>query len=83
METTLADVQSALGAVTSPRRARVAVRRAARVVGIGASEPLALGQLVRRCSALAAEGGAIEQLAQEIASDALREETASRASLAS
>ena len=70
--TTLSDVQGALGAVASSRDARVAVRRAAKIVGVEANQPLELRELVRICSALAAEGGVIQQMAEEIAGDALR-----------
>jgi hypothetical protein len=70
--TTLADVQGALGAVASRGQARAAVRRAARIVGIERDHPLELRELIRLCSALAAEGGPIQQLAEEIAGDALR-----------
>ena len=70
--TTLSDVQGALGAVASSREARVAVRRAAKIVGVEANQPLELRELVRICSALAAEGGVIQQMAEEIAGDALR-----------
>lgn len=69
---TLSDVQGALGAVASSREARVAVRRAAKIVGVEANQPLELRELVRICSALAAEGGVIQQMAEEIAGDALR-----------
>ena len=69
--TTLADVQGALGAVASRGQARAAVRRAARIVGVRRDEPLEIRELVRICSALAAEGGSIEQLAEAIAMDAL------------
>lgn len=70
--TTLADVQGALGTVASRREARAAVRRAARIVGVRPDQELDLGELVRICSALAAEGGSIQQLAEEIAGDALK-----------
>ena len=70
--TTLADVQGALGAVTSNGQAKAAVRRAAKIVGVQRDQPLELRELIRVCSALAAEGGPIQQLADEIAGDALR-----------
>ncbi|MDA0351474.1 MAG: hypothetical protein O3A10_04580 [Chloroflexi bacterium] len=70
--TTLDDLQGALGAVTSAGNARAAVRRAARIVGVERDQPLDLRELVRLCSALSAEGGSIQLLAEEIAGDALR-----------
>lgn len=71
---TLEDLQRALSATTSHGNARAVVRRAARVVGLGSGERLDLHDLVRVCSALSAEGGAIQRVAEEIASDALHEE---------
>jgi len=70
--TTLADVQGALAAVTTDGEARAAIRRAARIVGVDRNQPLDLRALVRVCSALAAEGGSIQLLAEEIAGDALK-----------
>lgn len=70
--TTLADVQGALGAVAGSGQARAAVRRAAKIVGVDADQPLERRELIRVCSALAAEGGTIQQLAEEIAGEALR-----------
>jgi hypothetical protein len=70
--TTLADVQGALGAITSDRQARAVIRRAAKIIGIKRDQPLGLHELIRLCSALAAEGGEIQQLAEEIAGEALR-----------
>jgi len=67
-----ADVQGALGVVASGREARVAIRRATKIVGVEADQPLKLRELVRICSALAAEDGVIQQLAEEIAGDTLR-----------
>ncbi len=71
---TLDDLQGALGAATSRGNARAAIRRAARIVDVRSADELGLHELVRVCSALAAEGGAIQQVAEEIASDALRDE---------
>jgi hypothetical protein len=70
--TTLADVQGALGAVATRGAARAAVRRAGKIVGVERDQPLELRELIRVCSALAAEGGSIQQLAEQIAGDALR-----------
>ena len=73
METiTLVDVQGVLGTVATRGAAKAAVRRAARIVGVERDQPLELSDLIRICSALAAEGGPIQQLAEEIAGDALR-----------
>ena len=55
--------------------ARAAVRRAARIVGVRTHDALDLHELVRLCSALSAEGGLIQQVAEEIASEALRDES--------
>ncbi len=71
---TLDDLHRALSAATSHGNARAVVRRAARVVGVRGRDELGLHELVRMCSALSAEGGAIQQVAEEIASDALHEE---------
>jgi hypothetical protein len=71
--TTLDDLQGALGRVASDRQARAAIRRAARIVRLPAGSAIGLSELVRLCSALAAEGGAIQQLAEQIATDALRD----------
>ena len=69
--TTLDDIQSALGAVASRGRVRAAIRRATRITGAERERPLERRELIRLCSALAAEGGPIQQLAEEIATDAL------------
>lgn len=71
---TLEDLQRALSATTSHGNARTVVRRAARIVGLGSRKRLDLHELVRVCSALSAEGGAIQRVAEKIASDALHEE---------
>ncbi len=72
---TLDDLHHALGAATSRGDARAAVRRAARIVGVRTHDELDLHELVRLCSALSAEGGVIQQVAEEIASEALRDES--------
>jgi len=70
--TTLADVQGALGSVATRGAAKAAARRAGKIVGVQRDQPLELRELIRVCSALAAEGGSIQQLAEQIAGDALR-----------
>ena len=70
--TTPAEVQGALGAVASPGQAKAAIRRASKLVGVQRDEPLELRELVRLFPALAAEGGPIQQLAEQIAGDALQ-----------
>lgn len=70
--TTLADVQGVLGTVATRGEARAAIRRAAKIVGVDSDQPLELRELIRLCSALAAEGGPIQELAETIAGDALR-----------
>lgn len=76
---TLDDLQQVLSAATSRGNARAAVRRAVRVVDVDAEAKLDLHDLVRVCSALSAEGGAIQRVAEEIASDALRDDDRSAA----
>jgi hypothetical protein len=71
---TLDDLHRVLSTATSGGNARAAVRRAARIVDINANAELDLHDLVRVCSALSAEGGAIQRVAEEIASDALHDD---------
>ena len=62
-----------LNAVTSRSDARAMVSRAARVAGVATNRPLEVHELLLVCEALAAEGGVIQQLAEAIATRALRE----------
>jgi len=71
---TLDDLAYALSTTTSHGTARAAVRRAARVIGLRSSDALDLHELVRICSALSAEGGAIQQIAEQIVSEALTDQ---------
>jgi len=71
---TVRDLQVALRDAASRGDTRAAVRRAARIVGVRVDQELDVHQLVRICSALSAEGGAIQEVAEQIASDALRDE---------
>ena len=76
---TLDDLHHALSAATSRGTARAAMRRAARIVGARSHGTLDVHELVRICAALSAEGGAIQRVAEEIASEALRDETGNAA----
>lgn len=57
--------------ITSHSDARAVVNRATRVAGISHDDTLELNELLRVCAALAAEGGLIQQLAEDIATRAL------------
>ena len=67
------DLLQQLNAVTSRSDARAMISRAARVAGVTTSRPLEMRELLLVCEALAAEGGAIQQMAETIAMRALRE----------
>lgn len=66
------DLLTELGGIASRSDARAMVSRAARVAGVAAGRPLEMRELLMVCDALAAEGGAIQRLAESIASRALR-----------
>lgn len=66
-------LQQELNAVTSRSDARAMISRAARVAGVSTDRPLEVRELLLVCEALAAEGGAIQQLAETIAMRALRQ----------
>ena len=61
-----------LNTVTSRSDARAMISRAVRVAGVATDRPLEVHDLLLVCEALAAEGGAIQQLAESIATRALR-----------
>lgn len=65
---TIDDLTRDLGRLTSLADARAILNRAARVAGVPSDRALDTRQLVLVCSALAAEGGSIQALAEEIAS---------------
>ena len=67
------DLLTALDGVTSRSDARAMISRAARVAGVPTGRPLEVRELLMVCEALAAEGGAIQQLAESVATRALRE----------
>ena len=67
------DLMHALFGVTSDADARAMVSRATRVSGVADDRPLELRELLMMCDALCAEGGSIQQVAEEIAMRALRE----------
>ena len=69
------DVLQALHAVTTDSHARSLIARAARVAGVRRGSRLDADQLLMLCSALAAEGGHIEQIAVALAQRALDEPT--------
>lgn len=68
------EVLRALHAVTSDAHARAAVARALRVAGVRRGEQLDAEALLMLCTALAAEGGPVEQIAVEFARRALDQE---------
>lgn len=70
---TVDELQTQLRAAASRGNVRAALRRASRIAGVNTDQELDVHQLVRVCSALAAEGGAIQTIAEQIASDALRD----------
>jgi hypothetical protein len=61
------DLARELGRVTARSDARALLSRAARAAGVAPDRPLVLDQLLLVCQSLAAEGGAIETVAQQIA----------------
>ena len=65
---TLDQLTVKLSAVTSASDAQAIVNRASRIAGVPSSRPLDVDELTLVLSALSAEGGMIEQLAQAIAS---------------
>lgn len=67
------DLLAELDGVTSRSDARAMISRAARVAGVATGRPLEMRELLMVCEALAAEGGAIQQLAESMATRALRE----------
>lgn len=64
---TIDDLTRELGRVTSRADARALLNRAARVAGVASDRALDLKQLLMVCTALAAEGGAIQTVAEQIA----------------
>lgn len=66
------DVLTALCRVTSASDARALVSRASRVAGVPHNRALATQELLLVCEALAAEGGMIQIVAEEIAGRALQ-----------
>ena len=60
------DLSRELGRVTSRSDTRALLNRAARMAGVAPDRPLDLDELLA-CESLAAEGGAIETVAQQIA----------------
>jgi hypothetical protein len=66
------DLLAHLGAVTTDSDAKALVRRAVRIAGVPADRPLDIDELLRVCEALASEGGMIQQIAELIASRALK-----------
>lgn len=68
------DLSRELGKVTSRSDARALLNRAARVAGVAPSRPLNLKELLMVCQSLAAEGGAIQAVADQIAVASLNDE---------
>ena len=67
------DLLAELDGVTSRSDARAMISRAARVAGVRTGRPLQVRELLMVCEALAAEGGTIQQLAESVATRALRD----------
>lgn len=70
------DLSRELVKVTSGPDARALLNRAARVVGVPPDRPLDLSELLMVCQSLAAEGGAVQSLAEQIAMASLNGERA-------
>ncbi len=68
---TVDDLYRELGRVTSRADARAVLNRAARVAGVASDRALDLKQMLMVCTALAAEGGPIQALAEQIATASL------------
>jgi hypothetical protein len=66
------DLLHALFGVTSASDARALMSRATRVAGVPSNRPLETRELLMVCEALAAEGGVIQQIAEQMAVRALR-----------
>lgn len=64
---TMDDLARELARVTSQADARALVNRAARMTGVAPDRALELGEMLVVCHALAAEGGAIQALAEQVA----------------
>jgi len=69
---TIEDLTAEVRAVTSASDARAVVSRASRIAGVPDNRPLQTRELLRVCEALAAEGGLIQEIAEVIATRALR-----------
>jgi hypothetical protein len=63
----IADLAMMLTAVTSTDRARIAIQQALTTTGLAQAQTLDQTDMLRLLTALAAEGGVIEQLARSIA----------------
>lgn len=61
------DLSRELDKVTSRSDARALLNRAARVAGVAPDRPLELKELLMVCQSLAAEGGAIQTVVEQIA----------------
>lgn len=69
---TLDQLKIELSAVTSASDARAVVNRASRIAGVPNNRPLDVNELMLVLSALSAEGGMIQDIAQGIAAAALK-----------
>lgn len=72
---TIDDLVGQIGGVTSSSDARALLNRAQRIAGVPANRPLRVQELLRVCEALAAEGGMVQEMAEMIATRALRPDT--------
>ncbi len=66
------DLLTELDGLTSRSDARAMISRAARVAGVPTGRPLQVRELLMVCEALAAEGGVIQEMAEAVATRALR-----------
>ncbi|RLT43333.1 MAG: hypothetical protein DWI58_04300 [Chloroflexi bacterium] len=67
------DLLIELCGVTSRSDARAMISRAARIAGVPTGRTLEMRELLMVCEALAAEGGVIQQMAEAVATRALRD----------
>lgn len=66
------DLLHEFAAVVSTSDARAIMRRALRVAGVKSGATLATGELLLVLEAMGAEGGPVQQMAEQLAQDALR-----------
>lgn len=67
----IADLSTMLSGVTGTDRARMAIQRGLAATGLGQAQTLDQADIQRLLTAIAAEGGAIEEMARQIAVEGL------------